>query len=162
MNALLVATAEQPADRLARDFAEDVPERDIDAADGVGDRSAASEPEGVLVEFFGEALRLVGPFTEVERREHIERCLDESDIGENGTGAGNAGIGVHDDQRVNGIIFLKFRAPAAFGRRPGQPDRPNLPNPHQVRLLNLDHQIWPDCMTNSSPAPEAMELNRRP
>src|SRR5207244_9944190 len=45
LDALAIATAEEPRDRLAGDLAEEVPEGNIDAAYGVLERAAAALPE---------------------------------------------------------------------------------------------------------------------
>src|SRR5205085_2115983 len=62
LDPLFIAPAEQAADWLAGDFAKDVPERDVYAADGMGDSAAATLPEGVLMQLLGDALRLNGAF----------------------------------------------------------------------------------------------------
>src|SRR5690606_15471422 len=66
-DALAVAPAEQPPDWLAGRLAEDVPEGDVDTADRVGERAAAAEPEGVLVELLADALGLEGALVPPER-----------------------------------------------------------------------------------------------
>src|SRR3712207_6911468 len=53
-NAGAIAPAQEAADRLPGRLAEQVPEGDVDAADGVGQAAAAAEPEGVLVELLGD------------------------------------------------------------------------------------------------------------
>ena len=53
LHARAVGAAEQPADRQAGGLAEDVPQRDVDAADRMGERAAAAHPEGVLVQLLG-------------------------------------------------------------------------------------------------------------
>ncbi len=92
-DAITVTAAEEPADGLAGGFAEDVPEGDVDAADGVGEGAAASHPEGVGVEFFGDALGFEGVLAEEERFEDAERAFDEGVVGEDGTPAGDAFVG---------------------------------------------------------------------
>ncbi len=55
---IAIPAAEQASDRLAGCFAENIPQGHVDAADGVGDGAAAALPEGVLVQFLADALRL--------------------------------------------------------------------------------------------------------
>src|SRR4029078_9152633 len=57
-NPVSVDNAAQPPDRLAGHLAQDVPERDVDAADHVSQRAATAHPEGVLVQLLADALGL--------------------------------------------------------------------------------------------------------
>ena len=60
-----------------RDLAEEIPERDVDAADGVLDRPAAALPERVLAQLLADARRLVGPLADQERPQELHRRTDE-------------------------------------------------------------------------------------
>ena len=70
-DALAATAAEQPANGLAGDLAEQIPQRDVDPTDGVRDGSAATEPEGVLVELLAHALRFEGVLAAIERLEDV-------------------------------------------------------------------------------------------
>src|SRR5579885_1745777 len=72
-----ISAAEQPPHRLPGELAENVPERDIDAADHVGERAAAAHPERVLVQFFRDPLGLERILAAVERLEHLEPGLHQ-------------------------------------------------------------------------------------
>ncbi len=115
-DAIAVTAAKETAGGLAGGFPEDVPESDIDAADGVGEGATASHPEGVGVEFFGDALGFEGVLAKEERFEDAERALDESVVGEDGAPAGDAFVGVHGEQGVDAVAGFDFVGPAAFGR----------------------------------------------
>ena len=52
LDAVAIAAAEQPGDGLVADLAEQVPQGDVDAADGVFDGAAAALPEGGLPQLF--------------------------------------------------------------------------------------------------------------
>src|SRR3954471_1055348 len=68
-----VDAAEQPRDRLVGELAEQVPEGDVDAADGVLDGPAAALPEGVLPQLLAHPGRLVRPLADQERPEQLGR-----------------------------------------------------------------------------------------
>src|SRR5206468_1723027 len=61
-----VVAAQEPRHRLARDLAEEIPERDVDAADGVLDAPAAALPERVLPQLLADACWLIGPLADQE------------------------------------------------------------------------------------------------
>ena len=71
-NARTIASAKEPADGLAGCLSEQVPQGDVDPADGVGDRSAAALPERVLMKFFADSLRLQRGLAAVERFEQLQ------------------------------------------------------------------------------------------
>lgn len=52
LDAVAVTAAEEASDWLSRSLAEDIPESDVDSANGVSESSTATEPKGVLMEFF--------------------------------------------------------------------------------------------------------------
>ena len=113
-HAAAVSAAEQPANRLARDLAEDVPQRDVDAADGVRERAAAAHPEGVLAQLLGDPLGLKRVLAREQGLQHAERGLDQRTRGEHAAVAGDAGRGVHGDQRVDRLLGPDFLGPAAL------------------------------------------------
>jgi hypothetical protein len=71
LDAIAVAPAEEAAHGKPGGLAEDVPERDIDTRDRVGQRAAATHPEGVLVEDLAYPLRLERVLPENERLQHF-------------------------------------------------------------------------------------------
>jgi hypothetical protein len=82
LDALAIAAAEQATDRLARHLPEDVPQGDIDAGDGVGDRTPTPLPEGVLVEGFTRPFGLDGRRPNQQRLEHPQRRPNQVSTGE--------------------------------------------------------------------------------
>ncbi len=123
-DALEISAAEEPSDRLTRRLPEQVPERDVDRADGVGQRAAATEPEGVLVEDLARSLGLDGRGAAVQRLELGERGAHEIDIGERAAVADRALLGDDRDDRVDRVLRPQLVAPAALGRRAEEPDAP--------------------------------------
>ena len=119
-HAIAIASAEQPSDGLPGGFAENVPQGDIDAADGVRDGSAAAHPEGVGVQLLADPLRLQRILAAVERLEHAERSAHQLVVGEGGSPPGDAFIGEDGDQRVDAIFRADLVRPAAFGRAVAQ------------------------------------------
>ena len=45
---------------------------------------------------------------------HLDRCLHQPAVGKDAAMAGDAGVRVHRDQGVNGILGLDFSRPAAL------------------------------------------------
>ena len=80
----------------------------------MGKSSAAAHPECVLVQFFGHALGFERIFVCIERLEHLQCRFYKSAIGEYTSIAGQAGIGVNRDQRMNRIIGPYLGGPAPF------------------------------------------------
>ena len=109
-----VHAAEQPADGLARRLAQDIPEGDVDAADGVGQRAAAPHPEAVLMQGLRDALGLERILAAKNRLEHLERRRHETVIGEDAAVADNTGIRMHGDQAVHGIFGPDLGRPASL------------------------------------------------
>ena len=77
-----VAAAQQATDRLLSHLAEDVPQRDVDAGDKVGDGAAAALPEGGLVQLFADADRLDGALADEGGAQNAERALRNHGRGE--------------------------------------------------------------------------------
>lgn len=115
---------------MSAGFAEDIPESDIDTADGMSYRATATLPEGGLVECFGDAFRLVGGLTFEEWPEQFEGALDKSSGGEAAAAAADALIGVNNQQGVE--IFLRFVSlrPAAIDGGTGERADVNADNLH--------------------------------
>ena len=76
-DAVAVAAAQQASDRLAGGLAQQVPQGDVDAADGVRDRAAAAQPEGVLVQLLADPFRLQGVLAAIERLQQRQRRSDQ-------------------------------------------------------------------------------------
>ena len=93
-------------------------------ADGVGQRAAATEPEGVLVEDLARPLGFDGRGAAVQRLELGERGANEIDIGERAAVADRALLGDDRDDRVDRILGRQLLAPAALGRRAIEADAP--------------------------------------
>ena len=110
----LVAAAEQIAERNAERLALDVPEGDVDAADGVDHRAAAAEIDGGLVHLAPEPLDIERVLADQHflQADHdgvgAGRVDDRFGDGRRGIGLADAGdpfIGVdEDDGRVLGAI----------------------------------------------------------
>src|SRR5207253_11410675 len=77
LDAAAIVAPHQPRDRLVADLPHEVPQRDVDAADGMLDRASASLPERRLAELFGDALRLYRRFVLQQRPEQLNRPGDE-------------------------------------------------------------------------------------
>ena len=83
LHALTIASPQQPAHRLACGLTQQVPKSDVNAADGMGDRTAASEPKGVLVQLLAHALRLQRILTAIKRFQNRQRRAHELIVAEN-------------------------------------------------------------------------------
>ena len=84
------------------------------AANRVCQRAAAPHPEAVLVELLSDALRLEGVLPFEERMQQLDGCLHQPAVGKDAAMARDAGVRVHRDQGVNGILGLDFNRPAAL------------------------------------------------
>src|SRR5206468_3895775 len=65
-----IGAADEPPDRLAERLARDVPERDVDAADRMGQRAAAPHPECMLIELFADPLGFERILAAIKRLEN--------------------------------------------------------------------------------------------
>jgi hypothetical protein len=115
LDAFFVATAEEATDGLASDFSENIPEGDVDSANGMGDGAATSEPEHILVEFLADAFGFDGVFALVERFEDGERGSDKRIIREHAAEAGDTFVRVDGDERVDAVFRAEFVRPSTFG-----------------------------------------------
>ena len=109
-----IATAQQTAHRLARGFAKQIPQRDVDAADCVRDGTATAQPEHVLVQFLAHAFRFESVLATIQRLKHRQRCAHQRIIGEHAAQAHRPLIGVHRNECVNAVVGPELIAPAAF------------------------------------------------
>jgi hypothetical protein len=84
-------------------LAEQVPQRDVDAADGVLDGPAAALPEGVLPQLLADPSRLVGPLADEQgpatspRNRRARGCVGAAD-------ADAALVGEHLDDGVDIVV----------------------------------------------------------
>ena len=115
-----VDAAEQPGDGLVGDLAEQVPQGDVDAADGVLDRPAAALPEGVLAQLLGDAGRLVGPLADQERPQQLRPPPRRGAAGEGAADADEALVGDDLDDGVEVVLGLEFLGPAALDGAAGK------------------------------------------
>src|SRR5205814_550020 len=76
-DAVAIVPAEQPRDWLPARFAEDVPQGEVEAADRVLYRAAASLPERGLTELLGDPLGLQCRFAFEQRPQEPHRTFDE-------------------------------------------------------------------------------------
>ena len=130
-----VSSAEQPRDGLTADFAEQIPERDVDARDDVFQRAAASLPEGTLPQLFADAFRFGGRLAQPEGPERFYAGLHEIGVGEDAACAGEPLVGEHLDEGVK-VIFRRVPAgPTAVDGGADEPVYGNLANLHGTRLV---------------------------
>ena len=80
LDAVAVVAAQQARDRLAADLAEQVPQGDVDAADGVLDRAAAALPERHLPQLLADPLRLDRRFADQPGPQQLERAFHQAPL----------------------------------------------------------------------------------
>src|SRR5439155_17502411 len=90
LDPVAVVAAQQARHGLAERLAHEIPQGDVQAADGVLDRAAAAVPEGVLPQLLADALRLEDCFAQEHRLEMGQRRLDKRQAGEAAADAGRA------------------------------------------------------------------------
>src|SRR5262249_15458620 len=95
LDARTVVAAEQARDGLVALLAKDVPQRDVDAADGVLHRAAAALPERRLPQLLGDARRLVGPLADQDWPQKLDGAVRQRLAGEDTTDARQALVGEH-------------------------------------------------------------------
>src|SRR5438093_53157 len=136
LDAVAVAPAHEPADGLAGVLAEDVPERDVDAADRMGHAAAAPGPVGRLVELLREALRLDRDLVAQERLEQGQRAVDQRLAGVAAAAPDQAGVGVDLEQGV-GVVAR------AAGAGPAESDRAHRADPWDGGAHEVASSRWP-------------------
>ena len=141
LHALAIASPQQPAHRLACGLTQQVPKSDVNAADGMGDRTAASEPKGVLVQLFADTLRLERVLPAIKRFQDRQRRLHQSIVAEDAAEPDQVLVGVNCDQSVHAILRPQFSAPSAFRRRSKQTCALDLPDFHKAPLLTVPEGI---------------------
>jgi hypothetical protein len=130
LHSLAIASAQQASDRLAGGLAQQIPKRDVNAADGMSDRTAASEPESVLMELLADALRFERVLAAVKWFQNRQCRAHQLIVAEDAAEPGQALIGVNRDQGVNAILRPQFIAPSAFRRCSTQTGASDLPDFH--------------------------------
>src|SRR5207249_11405881 len=113
-HAFAVASAKEAANGLAGCLTEQIPKGNIYSADGMSDGAAASEPKGVLVQFFADALRFECVLTAIERLQNGQCRTNKLVVAENAAQADKAFICVNCDECVDAVFWLELVAPAAF------------------------------------------------
>ena len=113
LDALPIAAAEQTAHRLVADLAHQIPQGDVDAADGVFDGAAAALPEGRLPQFLADAHRLVGPLADQMRPQQLNRAVDETLARHGAADADQTFVGEDFDDGVEIFFGLDAAGPAA-------------------------------------------------
>ena len=121
-----VPPAQQTSDGLARRLAQEIPERDVDAADRVRDGAAPAEPERVLVQLLADPLRLERVLSGEERLQHGQSAAHELLAREDAAETGKSLVGVDLDQGVHDVVGLELVAPPSFWGRAAQARGPNL------------------------------------
>ena len=96
-DAVAVPAAQQSAHRLARRLAQQIPKRDVNAADRVRDRPAPALPESVLVQLFTDALGFDRGFAEQQRFEQLQSAAYQMITGKHAAQSHQALIRVHRD-----------------------------------------------------------------
>src|SRR5215212_2280943 len=79
---LAIPTAQKAAYRLSCRLPKHIPQRDVQSTDSVGNGSAPSEPEGVLVQLLTDPLRLQRALALQKRTKHRKRAADQLIAGE--------------------------------------------------------------------------------
>src|SRR5262249_33090104 len=109
-----IASSKQPRDRLVADSAHQVPQSDVDAADGVLDCAAPALPEGALAELFRDVGRLVGALAQEKRLQQLDRAGDERLAREDAADASQSFVRRHFDNGVDIVLRLQLVGPAPF------------------------------------------------
>src|SRR6266513_706569 len=110
----------------------------------MGDRTAASEPKGVLVQLLAHALRLQRVLTAIKRLQHRQRPAHELIVAEDAAEPDQALVGVNSNQSVNAILGPKFIAPSAFRRRSTQTGTFDLADFHKLFASNRSEANFPE------------------
>ena len=139
---LAETAAEQLVHGLARGLAEQVPQRDVDAADRVRDRAAAPLPERHLFNLLAHAFGFDGNFADQPGRHQLQCAIYQRLAGVDAAQSGQRRavhrlIRHHLDQRVQVNVWLDLMVPPALGRHPAQRNRANLFNLHISSPLHL-------------------------
>src|SRR5262249_36129097 len=120
LDARAVVAAEQPADGLAGDLAEEVPQGDVDAADGVLDGAAAALPEGTLPRLLGPRGGLGGPLADEVGAQQLHPGGHQRLAGHGAADADEPLVGEDLDEGVEVFLGLVALGPAAVDGAAGQ------------------------------------------
>ena len=136
-----VISTQKATHGLSAGFAQEVPQCDVDARNGVRDRAAPALPEGRLVEFFGDAFRFDGRFTDKVGFQKIQRGVHQGPAGGHASQPGQAAVRMHFQQRVQVFRRRRFGCPAGFRRCSHESDCLDTGNFHDVQwvLVTTDH-----------------------
>ena len=128
---IAVAASQEPADGLAGDLAENVPESDVDARDGMGDGPPAALPECLLVASFGSRRRIQSGGADQERPHHFDGAPDQPFRSEYAAHSGHAFVGNDLDQGVQVVLEIgKLVIPSAIGGFTAEREETDISNLH--------------------------------
>jgi hypothetical protein len=129
-DAVAVDAAKEPGDGLVAYFSHQVPQGDVDAAEGVFDAAAPALPKGVLAELFAEAGRFVGAFAEEQWPQQLASRRDQGLAGHGAADADEALVGDDFDDGVQIVLGDKLLGPAPFDGGAGQARQTDVDNLH--------------------------------
>jgi hypothetical protein len=125
-----IVAAQQPRDRLTEGLAQQVPERDVEPADGVLDGASAPLPERTLAQFFADPFGLEDGLALQKRRQQRQRGLDKRLAGKTTANAGQALVGLDFEQGVHLLVGIGAAGPARIVRGAAKWNRPNTADRH--------------------------------
>ncbi len=109
-----VVSSEQASHRLVADLAHQVPEGDVDAADGVLNRAAATLPKRALAQALANSTGLVGALTDQHGAQQFDRRLDQGFARHGAANADQSFVGNDFDDGVDVFFGLEVINPAAL------------------------------------------------
>src|SRR5262249_19169097 len=122
-------------DGLLADLAHEVPQGDVDAADGVLDGAAAALPEEGLAQLFADAHRLVGAVADEGGPGELDAGGGGRLAGGDAAETGEALVGDDFDEGVQVVVGLEFVGPAALDGAAAQAGQPDIDDLHGVQFL---------------------------
>src|SRR5262249_20380718 len=134
-DAVAVAAAEETVDRLLADLAHQVPQRDVDAADGVLDGAAPALPEHALPQLLADAGRLVGALADEVLPQHADAGRDESLARHGAADADQPLVGDDLDDGVEVFLGPVALRPAAVHGAAGQAGKADIDDLHWRSLM---------------------------
>ena len=99
-----VTAPQEPSDRLTRGLAQQVPQGDVNAADGMGHGAAPAQPEGVLVQLLAHALGFQGVLSAIQGLQQSQGGAHQLIAGEHAAQPDGALVGDHGDQGVDAVV----------------------------------------------------------
>src|SRR5262249_53535900 len=130
-----VVAAEQPRDRLIGDLAEQIPQSDIDATDGVFDGTAAPLPEGGLPQFLGDTSPLVSAFADPVPGQQVHTGGDQRLARHRAADADEPLVGDDLEEGVEVLLGLVSLWPAAIDGAAGQACDADIDDLHTLTPL---------------------------